>query len=162
MSMKTMCLQALCIFSLAAVVQAADIRDTLCRTTEECQAEANKLRGVSANDATSARAKTHDQFYWIGRINMATTVMTVEEGVVPQQYARQIAEGVSHSIAQAAQPKRLAISMAHRHVCLPISSKRLPVSASPGMQMLHLIRWRTQKCAPHYKAPALNCWSDFS
>lgn len=104
MSMKTMCLQALCIFSLAAVVQAADIRDTLCRTTEECQAEANKLRGVSANDATSARAKTHDQFYWIGRINMATTVMTVEEGVVPQQYARQIAEGVSHSIAQAAQP----------------------------------------------------------
>lgn len=104
MSMKTMRLQVLCIFSLSMAVHAADIRDTLCRTTEECQVEANKLRGVSANDATSARAKAHDQFYWIGRINMATTVMAVEEGVVPRQFARLIAEGVSHSIAQAAQP----------------------------------------------------------
>jgi argininosuccinate lyase len=83
---------------------AADIRDTACRTTAECQAEADKLRGLSAKDATSARAKAQDQFYWLGRINMATTVMTVEEGVIPKKLSRQIAEGVAHSIAQADQP----------------------------------------------------------
>ena len=102
--MKTTRLGMLCIFSLSAAVHAADIRDTACRTTAECQAEADRLRGVSAKDATSARAKAHDQFYWLGRINMATTVMTVEEGVVPRPLARQIAEGVAHSIAQAEQP----------------------------------------------------------
>ena len=83
---------------------AADIRDTACRTTAECQAEADKLRGISAKDATSALAKAQDQFYWLGRINMATTVMAVEQGVVPKKLARQIAEGVAHSIAQAEQP----------------------------------------------------------
>jgi argininosuccinate lyase len=91
--------------SLAShAAHAADTRDTACRTTAECQAEADKLRGLSAKDATSARAKAHDQFYWLGRINMATTVMTVEEGVVPRQLSRQIAEGVAHSITQAEQP----------------------------------------------------------
>ncbi len=102
--MKTSRFGLLCIFSLSVVAHAADIKDTACRTTAECQAEADKLRGGSAKDATSARAKAHDQFYWLGRINMATTVMTVEEGVVPRQLARQIAEGVAHSIAQAEQP----------------------------------------------------------
>ena len=95
----------LCVFLLLSVAaHAADTRDTPCRTTAECQAEADRLRGVSAKDATSARTKAHDQFYWLGRINMATTVMTVEEGVVPRPLARQIAEGVAHSIAQADQP----------------------------------------------------------
>ncbi len=102
--MKTTHLGLLCIFSVSVVAHAADIGQTACRTTAECQAEADKLRGGSSKDATSARAKAHDQFYWLGRINMATTVMTVEEGVVPRQLARQIAEGVAHSIAQAEQP----------------------------------------------------------
>lgn len=102
MLMKTTGL--LCIAALSAAAHAADTRDTACRTTEQCLAEANKLRGVSVKDATSARAKDHDQFYWLGRINMATTVMTVEEGVVPRPLSRKIAEGVAHSISQAQQP----------------------------------------------------------
>lgn len=84
--------------------EAADIRDTACRTTAECQAQADRLRGVTARDATSARAKAHDQFYWLGRINMATTVMVIEEGIIPRALTKQIAEGVAHSIAQADQP----------------------------------------------------------
>lgn len=83
---------------------AADTRDTPCMTTAECKAEADRLRGTVTRDATSARAKAQDQFYWIGRINMASTVMTVEEGIIPKALSRQIAEGVAHSIAQAAQP----------------------------------------------------------
>ena len=102
--MKTARLGLLCIFSMSVVAHAADFRESACRTTVECQAEADKLRGGSSKDATSARAKAHDQFYWLGRINMATTVMAVEEGVVPRALSRQIAVGVAHSIAQAEQP----------------------------------------------------------
>ncbi len=104
MTSKTKILCALGLTLSAACAFAADIRDTACRTTAECQAEADKLRGLSAKDATSALAKAQDQFYWLGRINMATTVMVVEEGVVPKNLSRQIAEGVAHSIAQADQP----------------------------------------------------------
>ena len=104
MSLTSKCLRLLCIFLLSPWIHAADTRDTACRTTAQCQAEADRLRGVAATDATSARAKAHDDFYWLGRINMATTVMTVEEGVVPRPLARQIADGVAHSIAQAEQP----------------------------------------------------------
>jgi len=78
----------LCALLPGVAAHAADIRDTACRTTAECQAEADRLRGISAKDATSARAKAHDQFYWLGRINMATTVMTVEEGGVRRDLSR--------------------------------------------------------------------------
>ena len=88
----------------AGVASAADTRDTACRTTAECQVEADRLRGVTTKDATSARAKQQDQFYWIGRINMASTVMVIEEGIVPRTLARQIADGVAYSISQADQP----------------------------------------------------------
>ena len=85
--------------------QGADIRDTACKTTAECQAEADRLRGSVTKDATSARAKAQDQFYWIGRINMASTAMLLEEGIIAPQLAKPIAEGVIHSIRQADQPK---------------------------------------------------------
>ncbi len=104
MKPTTKILSALGIALVCPGTFAADIRDTACRTTAECQAEADKVRGLSAKDATSARAKAQDQFYWLGRINMATTVMAVEEGVVPKKLSRQIAEGVAHSISQADQP----------------------------------------------------------
>ena len=89
---------------LLSAGHAADTRDTACRTTAECQAEADRLRGTVTKDATSARAKRQDQFYGLGRINMASTVMAVEEGIVPRALARQVAEGVAFSISQAEQP----------------------------------------------------------
>lgn len=100
---RGLALAALCL-AVAGAAQGADTRDTACRTTAECQAEADRLRGVATRDATSARAKQQDQFYWIGRINMASTVMTVEEGIVPRALARPIAQGVAFSLSQADQP----------------------------------------------------------
>lgn len=83
---------------------AADVRDTACKTTKECQEESNRIRGVIVRDETSATAKAQDQFYWLGRINMASTVMLLEEGIIPARLAKPIAEGVQYSITQAQQP----------------------------------------------------------
>lgn len=83
---------------------AADTLDTACRTTEECQAQVARLQGTVKGDATSALAKQQDVFYWFGRINMASTVVLVEQGIIPAALTGRIARGVSHSIDQAAQP----------------------------------------------------------
>jgi argininosuccinate lyase len=104
MQNKKRLIVAVCLCLQSAAAFAADIRDTACKTTAECQAEADRFRGGPVKDATSAGAKARDQFYWLGRINMATTVMTVEEGVVPAALSKQIADGVAHSISQADQP----------------------------------------------------------
>jgi len=106
--MRTFALKPLALLAMAlaaGVSQAADIRDTACKTTAECQAEADRLRGTVTKDATSARAKAQDQFYWLGRINMASTAMLLEEGIIPAKLARPIAEGVIYSIRQADEPK---------------------------------------------------------
>lgn len=87
-----------------SLTHAADVRDTPCRTTAECQVESNRLRGTVTRDATSAEAKAQDQFYWIGRINMASTVMLAERGIIAAPLVRQVATGVAHSIRQAAEP----------------------------------------------------------
>ncbi len=52
---------ALCCASVFA--SAADVRDTPCKTTQECEQEANRIRGVITQDATSALAKAQDTFY---------------------------------------------------------------------------------------------------
>lgn len=49
-------------------------------------------------------ATAQDFFYWVGRINMASTVMTVEQGIVPAGLAGRIARGVADSISQAERP----------------------------------------------------------
>jgi argininosuccinate lyase len=84
--------------------RAADVRDTGCLTTAQCQAQADKLRGAVTRDATSGQAKAQDTFYWFGRINMASTVMTAEQGIIPRELVGPIARGVAHSIDQGAQP----------------------------------------------------------
>ena len=83
---------------------AADTLDTACRTTEECQAQVARLQGTVKGEATSALAKQQDVFYWFGRINMASTVVHAEQGIIPAPLVGRIARGVSHSIDQAAQP----------------------------------------------------------
>jgi len=89
---------------LAPAAHAADIRDTACRTTAECLAQAAQIQGRVTRDATSPLAKSQDFFYWVGRINMASAVMNVEEGIIPAPLAGPIARGIAHSIEQAAQP----------------------------------------------------------
>ncbi|RYF25740.1 MAG: hypothetical protein EOO23_08850, partial [Comamonadaceae bacterium] len=86
------------------IADAADTLDTACRTTAECQAQVARLQGTVKGDATSALAKQQDVFYWFGRINMASTVVHAEQGIIPAPLAGRIARGVSFSIDQAAQP----------------------------------------------------------
>lgn len=84
--------------------KAADTLDTACRTTEECQAQVARIQGTVKGEATSALAKQQDVFYWFGRINMASTVVHAEQGIIPAPLAGRIARGVSYSIDQATQP----------------------------------------------------------
>lgn len=84
---------------------AADIRDTACRTTEECRAEEAKIRGQLSRTNTSRVAEIQDYSYWIGRINMASTVMLSEQGIISKALAPRIAEGVAHAISEGVKPK---------------------------------------------------------
>ena len=77
---------------------AADTLDTACKTTAECQAQVAKIQGVVKGDATSALAKSQDTFYWFGRINMASTVVNAEQGIIPKAQAGRIARGVEHGL----------------------------------------------------------------
>ena len=77
--------------------QAADTLDTACKTTAECQAQVAKIQGTVKGDATSALSKSQDTFYWFGRINMASTVVNVEQGIIPKAQAGRIARGVELS-----------------------------------------------------------------
>ncbi len=85
-------------------VRAADVRDTPCMTTAECQSQADRIRGAVTRDATSGQAKAQDVFYWFGRINMASTVMATEQGIIPKELVGKISRGVAHSIDQGARP----------------------------------------------------------
>ena len=89
---------------LAQNAWAADTGDTACRTTQECKAESDKIMGTITRDATSGLAKAQDQFYWMNRINMASTVMLVEEKIIPRALVKPITEGVIFAITQATQP----------------------------------------------------------
>lgn len=91
------------LLTLSHPTRAADTLDTACRTTEECQAQVARLQGTVKGEATSALAKQQDVFYWFGRINMASTVVHAEQGIIPAALAGRIARGVSHSIDQATQ-----------------------------------------------------------
>lgn len=99
-------LLALAVVALhCTVAKSADIRDTACRTTEECRAEEAKIRGQLSRTNTSRVAELQDYSYWIGRINMASTVMLTEQGIIAKAIAPRIAEGVAHAITEGAKPK---------------------------------------------------------
>ena len=54
--------------------------------------------------ALPAAGAPRDFFYWVGRINMASTVVTVERGIVPPPLAGKVARGVAHAIDQGDRP----------------------------------------------------------
>ena len=86
---------------------AADTGQLPCKTTQECNENAAK---VGANALSGAHASTskldaaEDQFYWLTKINKASTVMLVEEGIFPRDVGQLIAKGVDYSIRQAREP----------------------------------------------------------
>jgi argininosuccinate lyase len=54
--------------------------------------------------AQSKPKNIHDNFYWLGEFNKASTVMVAEQGIVPKPLAAKIARGVAQVIADGDQP----------------------------------------------------------
>jgi argininosuccinate lyase len=92
----------MCCAPLVAV--AADARQTPCKITQECEQEPSRIRGVITQDATSAPTKARDTFYWFGHIDIASTMMLLEKGIIPARLAKPIVGGAQCSITQAREP----------------------------------------------------------
>jgi argininosuccinate lyase len=80
-----------------------------CKSTQECNESAARIGAnvPAANGAqltTSRSDAAEDQFYWVTKINKASTVMLVGEGIFPKDVGQLIAKGVDYAIRQAQQP----------------------------------------------------------
>jgi len=86
---------------------AADTGQLPCNSTQECNDNVAKIGAGDTSPAktgTSASDAGEDQFYWINKINKASTVMLVEEGIFPKEVGQLIASGVDYTIRQARKP----------------------------------------------------------
>lgn len=75
-----------------------------CKTTAECNAQAAKIgtsAGIKEAGATSEYDQREDQFYWLNKINKASAVMLLEEGIISKDIASTLARGVDHAVRQA-------------------------------------------------------------
>ncbi len=63
----------------------------------------NAIAATSQAQTKVARP-IHDNFYWLGEFNKATTVMVTEQGIVPKPLAADIARGVVQVIADGEKP----------------------------------------------------------
>src|SRR6185437_11255876 len=92
---------------IASAALAADTGQLPCKTTQECNENAAK---IGANVPSGAQLHisqpdaAEDQFYWVNKINKASTVMLVEEGIFPKGVGQLIAKGVDYAIRQAQRP----------------------------------------------------------
>jgi argininosuccinate lyase len=93
---------------VAQAALAADTGQLPCKTTKECNEAAasigaNAPRG-DAQAHTSPTDAAEDQFYWINKINKASTVMLVEEGIFPRDVGAVDwqGRGLHHSPSRAA------------------------------------------------------------
>ena len=106
-----------------------------CTTAETCLAQATKqltnLRG-----ATSALARSQDNFYWFGRINMASAVMLTEQKIIPTELVGPIARGVAHTIDQAVKPGFV------RPTDVLVTEKIITDFAGPDATLIHTGRSR--------------------
>ena len=106
-----------------------------CASAPACQAQtAQQL--VNARGATSALARVQDNFYWFGRINMASAVMLTEQKIIPPALAGPIARGVAHAIDQAAQPGFV------RPTDVLVTEKIITDFAGPDATLIHTGRSR--------------------
>ena len=76
----------------------------------------------SAAQASKAKA-AHDNFYWLGEFNKASTVMVIEQGIVPKELGARIAKGVSQVIEEGDKPgaKRPGDYLAYEPLLLAVA-----------------------------------------
>ena len=89
---------------IASHALAADTGQLPCKTTQECNENAAKIGANAPSGALLSTSKSdaaEDQFYWLNKINKASTVMLVEEGIFPKDTGQLIAGGVDYTIRQA-------------------------------------------------------------
>ncbi|NJD29978.1 MAG: argininosuccinate lyase [Chloroflexi bacterium] len=106
---KTIPALALALSMAVPFADAADTGQLACRTTEECAAQAARIGAyvpvpAATLTATSKLDQAEDQFYWMNKINKASTVMLVEERILTREMGRAIGKGVAHAIDQAGKP----------------------------------------------------------
>ena len=68
-----------------------------------------RRKNIGAVSASAAGPKTdagasEDQFFWVNKINRASAAMLTEEKIVSPDMGKRLAQGVQHTIDQAAQP----------------------------------------------------------
>lgn len=138
----------------------ADTGQLPCKTTQECNENAAKIgAGVTAGGGgphTSAAEAAQDQFYWVNKINKASSVMLTEQHIVPKEVGVLIARGVEHAIEQARQPggKRPADVLQIERI--------MTDSVGPEASVIHAGRSRQDMYATFRAAQLRNQTLDFA
>ncbi|WP_200914709.1 hypothetical protein [Bradyrhizobium viridifuturi] len=104
---KLACIAGAAGLLIASSALAADTGQLPCKTTQECNENAAKIGANAPSGALPSTSKAdaaEDQFYWLNKINKASTVMLVEENIFPKDVGQLIAKGVDYTIKQAQQP----------------------------------------------------------
>lgn len=107
-----------------------------CTSREACLTQAAKLLAPPVRGATSGLARSQDNFYWFGRINMASAVMLTEQKIIPPELVGPIARGVAHAIDEAAKPGFV------RPTDVLVTEKIITDFAGPDASLIHTGRSR--------------------
>lgn len=134
-SVRTLAAAAALAGATAAQAQAPGAVDSLCRTAEACLAQMTAVI-KPVRGATSALAQSQDNFHWFGRMNMASTVMLVEQGIIPPPLVGPIARGVAQAIDQGALPG------GKRPSDVLVTEKIITDAAGPDATLIHTGRSR--------------------
>lgn len=76
-----------------------------CLTPDACRTMTEAAFDGEREVSTSPLAAAQPRFYWLNRVNMASFVMLVEQGIIPQDLTARIADGIQHAIDQGNTPE---------------------------------------------------------
>jgi argininosuccinate lyase len=121
--------------SAAAPAPVASIVQAHCASADACLAQMTRQL-VAVRGFTSTLARAQDNFYWFGRINMASAVMLTEQKIIPPELVGPIARGVAHQIDQANRPGFV------RPTDVLVTEKIITDFAGPDATLIHTGRSR--------------------